>query len=81
MTALLHQTQQPISSSTLLQLLSSQGQVSENLGAGVREAATCLQEALAYYAIPEALEEPLGRFRWHLGQALKALEDAKAMVG
>jgi hypothetical protein len=80
MTALLQLTAQPITRSTLLQLLSSQGQAHENLGAGVREAAMCLQEAKAFYDLPAVLQEPLERLAWHLQQASIALEDARALV-
>lgn len=80
MTAILELIAQPISRSTLLDLLSSQGQAHENLGAGVREAAVCLQEAQAFYDLPAVLEEPLTRFRWHLDQAFVALEDARKLV-
>jgi len=81
MTATAQLTAQPITRSTLLQLLSSQGVPYENLGAGVREAAMCLQEAQAFYDLPAVLEEPLGRFRWHLDQAFAALEDSRELVG
>lgn len=81
MTATSELTAQPITRSTLLELLSSQGQVHENLGAGVREAAMCLQEAQAFYDLPAVVSEPLARFRWHLDQAFAALEDARELVG
>lgn len=81
MTAISELTAQPITRSTLLDLLSSQGQAHENLGAGVREAALCLQEAQAFYDLPAVLEEPLQRFRWHLDQAFVALEDSRELVG
>jgi hypothetical protein len=80
-TAISDLTAQPITRSTLLQLLSSQGVPYENLGAGVREAAMCLHEAQAFYDLPAALSEPLARFRWHLDQALAVLEDAKELAG
>lgn len=80
MTAISAPTAQPITRSTLLQLLSSQGQVHENLGSGVREAAMCLQEAQAFYDLPAVVSEPLARFRWHLDQAFAALEDARELV-
>jgi len=81
MTALSELTAQPITRSTLLELLSSQGTAYENLGAGVREAAMCLQHAQAFYDLPAVLSEPLTRFRWHLDQAFVALEDARELVG
>ena len=81
MTALSELTAQPITRSTLLELLSSQGQAHENLGAGIREAALCLGEAQAFYDLPAVLSEPLTRFRWHLDQAFVALEDASELVG
>lgn len=80
MTAISELIAQPITRSTLLELLSSEGQAHENLGAGVREAALCLQHAQAFYDLPAVLEEPLARFRWHLDQAFVALEDARALV-
>lgn len=80
MTALSQHTAQPITRSTLLQLLSSQGQAHENLGAGVREAAVCLQEAKAFYDLPAVLQEPLDRFAWHLNQAIAALDEARELV-
>lgn len=80
MTALSQHTAQPITRSTLLQLLSSQGQAHENLGAGVREAAMCLHDAKAFYDLPAVLKEPLERFAWHLQQASIALEDASGLV-
>lgn len=80
MTATLQLTAQPITRSTLLQLLSSQGQAHENLGAGIREAAVCLQDAKAFYDLPVVLQEPLDRFTWHLNQAFVALEDARELV-
>lgn len=80
MTATLQLTAQPITRSTLLQLLSSQGQAHENLGAGIREAAVCLQDAKAFYDLPAVLQEPLDRFTWHLNQAFVALEDARELV-
>lgn len=80
MTAISELTAQPITRSTLLNLLGSQGQAHENLGSGVREAAMCLQEAQAFYDLPAVLEEPLRRFRWHLDQAFVALEDARELV-
>ena len=80
MTALSELTAQPISYSTLQQLLSSHGPTYENLGAGVRDAAICLQEAQTFYDLPADLNEPLVRFRWHLDQAFVALEDARALV-
>jgi hypothetical protein len=73
-------TAQPITRSTLLELLSSQGQVQENLGAGLREACMCLQDARTFYDLPAVLEEPLDRFRWHLDQAFAALEDARELI-
>lgn len=79
-TAISEPTAQPISRSTLLNLLSSRGQAHENLGAGVREACLCLQDAQAFYDLPAALQEPLGRFRWHLDQAFAALEDARELI-
>lgn len=81
MTALSELTAQPISRSTLLDLLSSQGVAYENLGAGVREAAVCLHDARTFYDLPAVLSEPLSRFRWHLDQAFVALEDARELVG
>lgn len=81
MTALSELTAQPISYSTLLELLSSHGQAHENLGAGVRESALCLQEAQAFYDLPPDLEQPLLRFRWHLDQAFVALEHARELAG
>jgi len=80
MTATTDFTAQPITRSTLLQLLSSQGQAHENLGAGVREAACCLADAQAFYDLPAVLTEPLGQFRWHLDQAFTALEEARRLV-
>ena len=80
MTAISAPTAQPISYSTLLELLSSHGPAYENLGAGVREAAICLQDAQTFYDLPSGLDEPLVRFRWHLDQAFVALEDARALV-
>ena len=80
MTPISELTAQPITRSTLLSLLSSQGQAHENLGSGVREAALCLQHAQAFYDLPAVLEEPLGRFRWHLDQAFAALEAARELV-
>ena len=80
MTALSELTAQPISYSTLQQLLSSHGPTYENLGAGVRDAAICLQEAQTFYDLPADLNEPLVRFRWHLDQAFAALEDARALA-
>jgi hypothetical protein len=80
MTAITELTAQPITRSTLLQLLSSQGQAHENLGAGMREAACCLADAQAFYDLPAVLSEPLGRFRWHLDQAFVALEEARELV-
>ena len=79
-TAISEPTAQPISYSTLLELLSSQGQAHENLGAGLREACMCLQDARSFYDLPAALEEPLTRFRWHLDQAFAALEDARELI-
>lgn len=73
-------TAQPISRSTLLDLLSSQGQAHENLGAGLREACLCLQDAQAFYDLPAVLSDPLSRFRWHLDQAFAALEDARELI-
>lgn len=81
MTALSQLTAQPITRSTLLQLLSSEGQAHENLGAGVREAAACLQEAKVFYDLPAVLQEPLERFAWHLQQATAALADARELAG
>ena len=81
MTATSELTAQPITRSTLLELLSSQGQVHENLGAGVRQATMCLQEAQVFYDLPAVVSEPLARFRWHLDQAFAALEDARELVG
>ena len=80
MTAKSQLTAQPITRSTLLELLSSQGQAHENLGAGVREAAVCLQHAQAFYDLPASLSETLARFRWHLDQAFAALEEAQELV-
>lgn len=80
MTALLPLTSQPITRSTLLELLSSEGLTYENLGAGVRESLSCLDDAQEFYDMPAVLSEPLGRFRWHLEQALLALGEAKALV-
>jgi hypothetical protein len=73
-------TAQPISRSTLLDLLSSQGQAHENLGAGLRESCLCLQDAQAFYDLPAVLSDPLARFRWHLDQAFAALEDARELI-
>jgi hypothetical protein len=73
-------TAQPISRSTLLDLLSSTGQPYENLGAGVREACLCLQDAQAFYDLPAVLSDPLSRFRWHLDQAFAALEEARELI-
>lgn len=81
MTAFLQPTAQPITRSTLLQLLSSQGQTHENLGAGVRAAALCLEDAQTFYDLPAVISEPLGLFRWHLDQAFEALEAARDLVG
>lgn len=81
MTTISGLTAQPITRSTLLELLSSQGAAYENIGSGVREAALCLQDAQAFYDLPAVLEEPLRRFRWHLDQAFVALEDARELVG
>lgn len=80
MTATSELTAQPITRSTLLELLSSKGTAYENLGAGVREAACCLAEAQVFYDLPAVLSEPLARFRWHLDQAFVALEDARELV-
>lgn len=80
MTAISQLTAQPISRSTLLELLSSQGQAHENLGSGIREAAVCLQDAKTFYDLPAVLQEPLDRFAWHLNQAFAALEDARELV-
>ncbi len=79
-TAISDLTAQPITRSTLLELLSSDGQAHENLGAGVREACVCLHDARSYYDLPAVLEEPLSRFRWHLDQAFAALEDARELI-
>ena len=79
-TAISEHPAHPISRSTLLELLSSQGQVQENLGAGLREACMCLQDARSYYDLPAVLDEPLTRFRWHLDQAFVALEDARELI-
>ena len=73
-------TAQPISSSTLQEMLSTQGQCHENLGAGVREACVCLHDARSYYDLPAVLDEPLSRFHWHLDQAFAALEDARELI-
>jgi len=80
MTAFSGLTAQSITRSTLLELLSCQGTAYENLGAGVREAALCLQDAQAFYDLPEVLEQPLIQFRTHLLQALAALEAARELV-
>jgi hypothetical protein len=53
-TAISQLTAQPINRTTLLELLSSQGQAHENLGAGLREACICLEEARAFYDLPAA---------------------------
>lgn len=79
-TAISDLTAQPISRSTLLELLSSEGLTYENLGAGLREACMCLQDARSFYDLPAVLEEPLTRFRWHLDQAFAALEDARELI-
>ena len=73
-------TAQPISRSTLMDLLSSHGQAHENLGAGLREACLCLQDAQAFYDLPAVLSDPLSRFRWHLDQAFVALEEARKLI-
>lgn len=73
-------TVQPISRATLQDLLSCNGQVHENLGAGVNEATICLQDAMAFYDLPAVLSEPLSRFRLHLDQALVALADARQLL-
>lgn len=79
-TAFSQHTAQPISRSTLQELLSSQGQAHENLGAGLREACVCLQDAQAFYDLPAVLSEPLERFRWHIDQAFAALEEARELI-
>lgn len=79
-TAFSHPTAQPISTKTLEELLSSHGQAHENLGAGLREACLCLQDAHAFYDLPAVLSEPLSRFRWHLDQAFVALEEARELI-
>lgn len=79
-TAISETTAQPISRSTLQQLLSSEGQVHENLGAGVREALLCLRDARTYYDLPAVLSEPLERFAGHLREAFVALEDARELI-
>jgi hypothetical protein len=79
-TAISELTAQPITRSTLLELLSSGGQAHENLGAGLREACMCLQDARSFYDLPAVLEEPLTRFRWHLDQAFAALEEARELI-
>lgn len=73
-------TAQPISSSTLQEMLSTQGQCHENLGAGVREALLCLQDARSFYDLPAVLSEPLERFTDHLREALAALEEARELI-
>ena len=73
-------TAQPITRSTLQELLSSSGQAHENLGAGIREACVCLQDARSFYDLPAVLQEPLDRFRWHLDQAFAALEEARDLI-
>ena len=73
-------TAQPISRSTLLELLSSKGQAHENLGAGLREVCLCLQHAVNFYDMPKVLEEPLTRFRDCLDGAFEALEEARAII-
>jgi hypothetical protein len=78
--ALLQPTAQPISPATLEELLSSQGQCHENLGVGVREALTCYRDAMAFYALPAALEQPLERFADCLRQAIAALEEAREVL-
>lgn len=79
-TAISDLTAQPITRSTLLELLSSEGQAHENLGAGVREACVCLQDARSYYDLPAALVEPLQRFEHHLRFALAELEEARELI-
>jgi hypothetical protein len=80
-TAISDLTAQPITRSTLLELLSSDGQAHENLGAGIKESCMCLQDAKSFYDLPAVLDGPLSRFRWHLDQAFAALEDAQDLVG
>lgn len=79
-TAISELTAQPITRSTLLELLSSSGQAHENLGAGLRESCLCLQDARSFYDLPAVLDEPLTRFRWHLDQAFAALEGARELI-
>ena len=73
-------TAQPITRSTLQELLSSHGQAHENLGAGLRESCVCLQDARSFYDLPAVLQEPLDRFRLHLDQAFAALEEARELI-
>ena len=79
-TAITALTAQPISRSTLLELLSSDGQAHENLGAGIRDALLCLEEAQAFYDLPAVLSEPLDRFAKHLRDALQTLEEARGLL-
>ena len=73
-------TAQPISRTTLQELLSTQGQCHENLGAGVREAVLCLRDAKAFYDLPAAVSDPLERFADHLRLALAELERASELI-
>jgi hypothetical protein len=79
-TAISDLTAQPISRSTLLELLSSKGLAYENLGAGVLSALACLEQAQAFYDLPAALVEPLQRFEHHLRFALAELEQATKLI-
>jgi hypothetical protein len=79
-TAISELTAQPISRSTLLELLSGEGLTYENIGAGVLSSLACLEQARAFYDLPEALAEPLQRFEHHLRFALVELEEATKLI-
>ena len=71
-------TGQPISASTLNDLMGQEGLAYESLGAGVRDALRCLSDAREFYALPEALGPGLSRFEGHLKQALVVLAELQS---
>ena len=71
-------TGQPISASTMTDLLGQEGLAYEALGAGVRDAIKCLSDAREFYALPEALGPGLSRFEGHLEQALAVLAELQS---